>query len=189
MERDMWHPSWINAIKDAKQPSVLDVGANAGVFSHLIYSLNHSSRITAFEPLPVMAQYISIMAKQTGANITVVNKAVSDKFGESTLFASSDNDVNASLCQIPEASMPFKVSTTTLDAEHTYDEIFMAKIDVEGLECAVIDGGINTLSKTRFLLIEALSDDAFNDIKARLGKEWKNDRLSVTDYFFERTLF
>lgn len=186
VEQELWHPSWINAIKKEHNPVILDVGANAGLFSHLMFFLNKTSRVIAFEPLPVMAQRISDMAKKNGFDITVINKAVSDECGKASFYFSADNDVCASLAPHPESTRSTQVTVTTLDNELAEEKIFLAKIDVEGLECAVISGAQNTISKTRFLLMEALSSDALVDMKNKLGNDWTCHKVGASDYFFER---
>lgn len=186
IEKELWHPSWIDAIKTIDKPIVLDVGANAGLFSHLIYHLNKSASIIAFEPLPAMAKCIAQLKEQLDADITIINKAVSDKAGEATLYASSDNDVCASLIRRENAYKSIRVGVTTLDSELSFDKIFLAKIDVEGLECSVIEGAQETIARTRFLILEALSSHALQNIKAMLGDAWICHKVGVTDYFFER---
>ena len=81
VEREGWSPEWINYVKSEPEPVVFDVGANAGVFTHLVWRLNPKAVIFSFDPLPRMADKISSWQQRTGANATIMNLAVSDRSG------------------------------------------------------------------------------------------------------------
>jgi hypothetical protein len=61
------------------------------------------------------------------------------------------------------------------------------KVDVEGAECEVLAGGPQTLSRTRFLILEAHTQEALNKIQNQLGMGWLSRRVGASDYLFIRT--
>jgi hypothetical protein len=75
VERELHHPHWVKALKAADRPLVVDVGANAGLFSHLAFCINPRAEILAFEPLPDLHERLDAMRKQTGVNLTICRKA------------------------------------------------------------------------------------------------------------------
>jgi hypothetical protein len=54
-ERALLSNDWVEEFQQADQPVVLDIGANAGAFSHLVRLIRPDVQIHAFEPLPAMA--------------------------------------------------------------------------------------------------------------------------------------
>ena len=85
VERELCHAEWVRALQSVSQPLVLDVGANAGLFSHLVYCLNHQAEIIAFEPLPAMVEHINALKGRTGLNLRCIAKAVGRAPGQATL--------------------------------------------------------------------------------------------------------
>ena len=88
---------WKSDLKRESRPLVLDVGANAGLFSHLIWHLRPDAEFMVFEPLPKMGEKIAKWGKANKANLTLYNQAVSDHCGTAIFYTSADNDTTASL--------------------------------------------------------------------------------------------
>lgn len=186
VERECYHSAWTQALRSHPEPIILDVGANAGLFSHLVWHLKPTAKIHAFDPLPAMARRIAEQAKRTGALITVHNCAVSDRPGEATFYASAENDPTASLKPVTEKQISLPVKVVALDGVAPKTDFLLAKIDVEGLECEVLKGAQETLTRTKFLIIEALSPAALTEVKNCLGSEWFCQPVGDTDYLFSR---
>jgi len=186
VERECWSKVWIDALIQETAPVVLDVGANAGLFTHLVWSLKPSAQLYAFDPLPQMAQKISRWAANNRANVTVVNKAVAAKPGIAIFHTASNSDTTASLYDDGSKKSTIEVETTTLDQTVERQPILLIKIDVEGAETDVINGARQTLANTRFLIVEAHTPDALSRVAAALGKEWSNQQIGASDYFFTR---
>jgi FkbM family methyltransferase len=186
VEREGWTSNWGSALAKEKAPLVLDVGANAGLFSHWIWSQNRQTRLIVFEPLPVMADKIRSWIKRTGAGVTLHQQAVSDHCGEATFFTNADNDTGASLRDYGKSNK-LTVSLTTLDTLAPKQPILLLKIDVEGCEPQVLRGATETLRQTRFLIAEAHTKEALDNIRAILDeKTWSCQRVGSSDYVFER---
>jgi FkbM family methyltransferase len=177
---------WKEALAREPQPLILDVGANAGLFSHLIWHFRPDAELIAFEPLPKMAEKIAHWGKEKKAKLTLYNKAVSDCCGTATFYASAENDTCASLKPEGFKEIKLQVPLVTLDSVIPKKAIFLIKIDVEGCECDVLKGGKDTITRTRFLITEAHSAEALGEIKGLLGSDWESKQIGASDYLFTR---
>jgi FkbM family methyltransferase len=187
VEKECFRASWTKSLKLELAPLVVDVGANAGVFTHLLWSLKPDTEIIAFEPLPKMNLKIQEWARRTRANLKLFKSAVSDHSGIATFCAEADNDTSASLQLANDHRQGFQVKVVTLDSALPNRPIFLIKIDVEGFEPEVLSGAQKTLQNTRFLLIEAHSKPAHAKLVEKLGPEWLSEQVGSSDYFFRRT--
>ena len=73
---------------------------------------------------------------------------------------------------------------TALDNELKNRPVLVMKIDVEGYEEEVIAGAEETLSRTKFLIIEAHTAARRDHLTRLLGQNWRRCRLGVSDYLF-----
>jgi hypothetical protein len=60
------------------------------------------------------------------------------------------------------------------------------KIDVEGFEEEVIAGAPGTLSRSKFLIIEAHNAAQRDHLTRLLGPGWRRRKLGSSDYLFAR---
>jgi FkbM family methyltransferase len=180
------HSKWLTALASTNHPLVLDVGANAGLFTHLIWNQRRDVEIIAFDPLPKMAAKLEQWKKRTGANLTVQNQAVSDHCGTMSFYLTSDHDTSASLQQHTTATPPISVPVVTLDSILAGREVLLAKFDVEGVEVSALAGAREMLKKTRFVILEAHTPQALASIRTELGPAWQCHRVGSSDYFFWR---
>jgi FkbM family methyltransferase len=186
VERECFRGSWLESLKREKAPFIVDVGANAGMFTHLIWSIKPEAEIFAFEPLPVMNQKIRAWGNRTNAKLTLFQRAVSDRCGTATFCADAENDTLASLQLSGDQRKGFQVETVTLDSVVPDRPIFLIKIDVEGFEPEVLVGAKKTIQNARFLLIEAHTREALVKLIEKLGPEWQYEQVGTSDYFFRR---
>ena len=187
VERELFGSEWVNALQSADKPLVLDVGANAGLFSHLAFCFNPRAEIIAFEPLPVMVERVNGQKQRNQMNLTCVAKAVGRSPGTATLESPHGYDGTSRICVSGKPSgQTFQVEVTTLDQELKGRSVLVMKIDVEGFEDEVIAGGTETLSRTKFLIIEAHDQSRRDQLTRLLGPGWRRQKLGSSDYLFSR---
>lgn len=136
-----------------KDCTALDVGANHGIYTYALSRFVRS--VHCFEPLAECCRYIRDHA---ATNVTVHNVALSDGVGELELHIPIIRGravyTRASLDPPKEPFDSRRVEVRTLDSYGLKDVGFI-KIDVEGLEAAVLRGARNTLEACHpTLLIE-----------------------------------
>jgi FkbM family methyltransferase len=148
----------------------VDVGANVGFLTMLSAILvGPTGRVVSFEPdAENIARLRANLALNDLSNVTVVEKAVTDRVGEVEFFINSDNSGGNALwdpAQYPgnlkSLATPkrFTVPGTTLDAEWAQLRLpapKVIKIDTEGAEQRVLEGMRDLLAgqQTRFIIAE-----------------------------------
>ena len=147
---------------------VADIGANIGYLTVLAaLSVRPSGRVVAFEPDPANIERLRAnLALNNCTNVTVVEKAVSNRAGEVEFFINSDNsggnalwDVSLFPENVKSQATPKRivVEATTLDAEWQRRGMAaprLIKIDTEGAEQLIMEGGREVLAQTRFTIAE-----------------------------------
>jgi FkbM family methyltransferase len=187
VERELHNHEWVEPLQAVSQPLVVDVGANVGVFSHLVFCINSRAEVIAFEPLPALHQKLEALRERTGIKLDIRAKAVGRKLGEALLESPHGYEGISRICVSDKpAGQTYRVKITALDQELTGREILLMKIDVEGYECEVIAGAKQTLLRTRFLIVEAHTVQHRDAITAELGPGWTRQRLGPSDYLFCR---
>ena len=135
----------------------IDVGGNRGIYA---YALSRQGvRVEVFEPHLDCCRVLREWARKHDA-VTVHAVALSSRTGLATLRVPIDqdgveHDASGSLetCAAPSIREQ-SVAVTTLDSYH-FDRVSLIKIDVEGHECAVLEGAIETIAMSApALLVE-----------------------------------
>ncbi len=141
----------------ALQPNetFVDVGANVGSYSILASKVVKVKSIS-FEPLPETVERLKdqIQINRINDSVSIINKGVGDKRG--SLFFTNNRDTTNKVCLTGDTENSTKIEVTTLDDELEKNEKYFFKIDVEGFEYNVIEGGKNVLASpnTSALIIE-----------------------------------
>lgn len=150
-----------DSLKDAR--FFMDIGANIGIYA--VAAAKRVRHVYAFEPSPTVRECLNRNVRLNKlTNVTVVDRAVSDVVGN-TYFYENLRPSNRGVGKIfragydREEELKIDVQTTTLDyfipakLRGTRGAI---KIDVEGAELKVLEGGRNFLSQKHapILLIE-----------------------------------
>lgn len=143
--------------------TVLDVGANIGVFSFYCADAfrNTLKSIHCVEPFSKNVARIGAVtrANHLDSLIHPIRAAVNDQPGTADLLLADShysNSILASKVKSPNARET--VPVTTLDrirAEQKLGEIDLLKLDVEGVELPALAAGTEVLKHTRALVIEA----------------------------------
>lgn len=133
-----------------------DIGANYGFYSFLAEELITKGEIHAFEPSPRVFHYLRRNAEGGRGNLVLNEAALSDRSGEPIEFYDSfraqHSGASTLLGTVAASGLAtgydkIRVKAMTLDEyARTHRGPTLMKIDVEGAEEAVIQGGVRTLS-------------------------------------------
>lgn len=135
----------------------LDIGANHGIYAYALASL--ANAVHCFEPLAECCRYIQ---DHHAANITVHNVALSDRASELELHVPIiDGRAVYTRASLDRPDGPFdsrRVEVRTLDS-YALTNVAFIKIDVEGLEAAVLRGATRTLEANHPKLLVEIDRD------------------------------
>lgn len=148
---------------DLRSGLIVDIGANEGAFSGAVLAVSPHAEIIATEPAPIPR---ARMQKRLGElpNVKILDVAVSATSGTAT-FHLTAHDHNSSL-HSPRSEMQavvdvgwepageIEVPIITLDELVGDRTVDVLKIDVQGSEMDVLQGGDSTLARARSVLLE-----------------------------------
>ena len=112
-------------------------------------------RVFAFEPDPDVFDFLASNTRGL-SNVALSNLAMSDHCGTSTLFLHPTSSMSNSLVNAWENAGSLNVQTSTFDAWAATTKpstIRLVKIDVEGGELEVLQGGFNFIRRSRPIII------------------------------------
>lgn len=140
---------------------VLDVGANIGCHTLTAAALTGpQGRVFAFEPNPEIRRRLGInLGLNRLANVTVVDKALSDRTDRMTLYLppqGGSNQGQASLHDPGGRTRPVEVEVLPLDQwvdQAGLDRVDLIKMDIEGHEVAALTGARSVLARHRPLVV------------------------------------
>ena len=151
--------------------TVLDVGANSGLYAILAALTEPRCSVISFEPLPEALKCLraNLRANQLEARVTVVEAAAGSSQGQMDLFIPENKfgevlETSASLVREfrPKHSNIIKVRVETLDdyvAANCKSRVSILRADVEGAEHQVLQGATEILKNHRPLVfVEVLAD-------------------------------
>ena len=164
---DGWEPTTIRLFLGLLRPdsTVLDVGANTGVFSLLAARRQPAARVHAVEPV---ARVFSLLERNVAANglanITCHRLACGDASGPVTIHVPQGDTIPMLASLVPNWSAGRHrredVECVTVDGlcqSMALDRLDILKIDAEGSEDAVLRGAAATLDRRRpFVFCEVL---------------------------------
>lgn len=154
---------WLKDMEEPEEPAlVFDIGANLGWYSVLANRLwGQKASIHCFEPDPRNRSLLKQnLALNRVADAVVVAEALADQAGHGQLNRYRGLNLGKhSLLPLQGAVDAIPTPINSLDAytrEHglEYQEVALIKLDVEGMEPAVVDGGRKTLQRTALLMME-----------------------------------
>lgn len=168
---------WIELVKHSN--TVLDIGANTGVYSLVAATINSKAKVYAFEPVKRTSElFKQNLELNPQLNIELIEKAVSNKNAIATFYdLPTDSQYSASLNPDMLASfsnrISYDVETIRLDSfdDLKHKKIDLIKLDVEMHEPEAIEGMIELLRKNQpTLLIEILSSEVAEKVEQLLGE-------------------
>jgi len=167
----------VNSLKLKPGDTFIDIGGNIGWYSILLDKYFPVIKIYAFEPDSVNAECFRYNMKiNKSANIDLIEKGVSDKSGQQTMYMyKNSNKGRNSLLPINNYGT-VEIEVSTLDdtvQEKKIRNIRFIKIDIEGYEYFALKGAQNALKDVELLLME------FAPTYMRKGKVNPEDVLSL----------
>ena len=158
--------------------TIIDVGANSGLYAVLAARAAREATVHAFEPLPQAISVLRNNVKLNGVNdrVSIVEAAVSDESGRAKLFVPAGNagvlEMSASLSSEFRAqhSQVLCVAVTTLDEfvrASGIEKVDLLKVDVESQEHRVLTGARHVIAAHRpLILLEVLAGADVNSLEA-----------------------
>lgn len=129
--------------------SFLDIGANVGHYT-LLAGLYSKCKVTAVEPIPSTFERLlgNLKLNNWKFQPELLNIGLSNESGE-LVFTNQQFTTN----KVSTSGQGIKVKVKTLDEICSQKIPDFIKIDVEGYEWFVLNGGLNTLSNSKLKLI------------------------------------
>jgi FkbM family methyltransferase len=148
---------WTSAAREARM--ILDVGANAGIYSFAALSSQPNAVVHAFEPTPEIAARLRASVQLNELNqLRVHQLAVFKRTGYATLMrcrgeSGCNEGMNFLSADAQESSgSGERVETVSLDefcARHAIDHVDLLKVDVQGHESSVLWGAERLITAGR----------------------------------------
>lgn len=148
---------------DLRSGLIVDLGANAGDWTAAVARID-GVHVLAVEPFPSALQRLR-QRFGSAQNVRLDGHAVSSTRGEARFHVAADDVFGSLLEADPELEGFYgseartidtiTVPTITLDDLVGEQAVSLMKIDVQGAELDVFDGGQRTLDRTQAILIEA----------------------------------
>ncbi len=158
--------SWFKA-KEGQ--TVVDIGAHIGRYA--LEAASKAAIVIAVEPDPSNFKLLEQNIRINGfRNVALLNAAVSSSAGRRTLYPQIGDNTGTSSLEpgwVPRARREVGVRGTSVECR-TLDDIVSSfhiesidwlKLDVEGHEVHVLEGGRNALSLTRNLIVEVSEEN------------------------------
>lgn len=164
---------------------ILDIGANIGLFANWAHRHHPHARIYCFEPLPTNHPVIGVNCPPA--------VLIPTGLGADRSHVRMQVDEHASIASAiptPWESSEEVLLVRPLDAyadELGIGDVAFMKIDVEGMELDVLDGGRETLARTRRIAAETHGPERHAAMLARLreaGFETEDYRTGATGMVF-----
>ncbi len=175
---ESFEPNMVTLFKKLIGPDfvIADIGANIGFTSILFSQLG--SKVFSFEPSPTTYNYlVKNLRNNHLENVIPVNQALGDKNTASTLTFSSSNRSGGF---VSDKIRPREGHTTENIVIRKFDDVWplyaedlhFIKIDVEGYESQVINGGEELISKYKPIIVMELNHWCLNAFR----------RITVPDF-------
>jgi FkbM family methyltransferase len=153
----------IFSILSLSSNTVFDIGSYTGIYALIAAKSNKKLKVSAFEPNPNLFSALEKNLKLNRIrNVKSEQMALDNQPGEAYLYLNHDIHTSiGSLIQSSTAGKKVLVRKTTLDIyceNHSVNSIDLIKIDVEGYEANVLQGGSSIIKKSSpIILMESLT--------------------------------
>jgi FkbM family methyltransferase len=163
-------------LKDLNINTILDVGANIGQFVLEINRYLPSAQIYSFEPLK--DAYLQLVRNgEKIKNLRVFNIALGDFNGTTKIYGNKFSPASSilELTGLAKEAYPFvaytfeeevsvrKFDGIVIDENIELKSEVLIKLDMQGYEDRVIEGGINTFRKAKVVITEVSFQELYKD--------------------------
>jgi len=157
----------------------IDVGANIGTTLVPAAKAIQGGRAIAFEPNPIIFSYLkeNLVLNNIADKVELHNCAVGSERGFIGFSRKKCDDCNGVVLDGGDIKVPVVLLD---DVSQSFSRIALLKIDVEGYEKFVFEGGIKTLTKTDCVYFE-MSDEQYQ----RYGYSIKGILLKMEELGFK----
>ena len=138
----------------------VDIGANIGYFTLVgARAVGSTGRVIAFEPTPSAFRLLTKNIAANGfAQVAAFPNAVTNRNASATLFLDARSPVHSSVSEanIGESAGSVTVETVSLDTflpSIEIDRVDVVKIDAQGAELQILEGGEQTLAHPSVVVI------------------------------------
>jgi protein O-GlcNAc transferase len=159
-EQQDWFEEELGFLRRILRPgqNAIDIGANYGVYAlSIANAVGPTGRVWAFEPSSATA---SLLAQGIAANsfsqVVLETSALSSKCGQAQLTLNDNSELNALVQERPLTGKVETVDVVTLDEclrRYDWRDIALVKIDAEGEETHIIEGGRDFLARLSPLIL------------------------------------
>lgn len=173
---------------------IVDIGANYGDFTRAIQKFSPESDLVLFEPVPMDASNLNEMFPEH----TVHQVALSNRRGHSPFHLSTKGGDSSLFEPVQGVDRSILVEIAKLDDyQYFHSSINLVKIEAEGAEPEIIEGGNKTLAASRYVVVDGGPErgklqeptlDLCRQLLARIGfKELTRSRTRPNTVLFANT--
>ncbi len=168
---------WLRRIRDAK--TIVDIGANTGVYALLAKTLNPQARVYAFEPVDRIFAKLAKNIDRNKLEIQIEKLAISSTTGDAVIYDPLYENVtsvavNTNLAPGDEEYIEVAIKTITLDdycEQKNLESIDLIKIDVESHEPEVLAGYTKLQHHMPVIFCEIWNDEIGSRVEQYVPKE------------------
>jgi FkbM family methyltransferase len=159
-EQQDWFEDELGFLRRILRPgqNAIDIGANYGVYAlSIANTVGPKGGVWAFEPSSTTASFLAQgIAANRFSHVVLDTSAISSKCGQAQLTLNDNSELNALVQERPLTGRVETVNVVTLDdclRRYDWRDIALLKIDAEGEETHIIEGGRNFLATLSPLIL------------------------------------
>lgn len=170
--RSFYEKAMLSALSPFLQEGdlVIDAGANIGNHT-LFFAKILGCRVVAFEPIEVTADLLRENVRANGLEdrVRVMQFALGEGDAMATIASSDPANLGGTTLSVDAGG---EIEVRSLDEVDTGHPVRLIKVDVEGMDLAVLKGARRLLERDRpWVLCEAGTADAYEDIRGFMAAQ------------------